>query len=111
MFFILSDQRVSHLTQEARWVPMQSSLLPVLILAMNGSNLCDSSKSYTILFGGRNLDKADAAAKEVPAKLRRNTPIISTVHINLEDDISTSQAFENADTICGPIDVLIRNGG
>jgi NADP-dependent 3-hydroxy acid dehydrogenase YdfG len=92
-----------------------------LIILVTGANtglgletiksLCKSAKTYTILLAGRNIDKANAAAKEVQAEFPQTSSVLSTVQIDIEDDTSISRAFEHVSNKHGRLDVLINNAG
>ncbi|KAF5860164.1 hypothetical protein ETB97_001869 [Aspergillus alliaceus] len=70
-----------------------------------------SPKAYTILLGGRSLDKANAAAKEVQAEFSESCSVVKTVRIDLEEDDSITKAFEYVANEYGRVDVLINNAG
>ncbi|KAH8700247.1 hypothetical protein BGW36DRAFT_415370 [Talaromyces proteolyticus] len=74
-------------------------------------SLLQSPTAYTILLGGRSLEKANTAAKEVQAEFIKSPSIIKTVQIDLEDDGSISSAYEHITKEYGRVDVLINNGG
>jgi NAD(P)-dependent dehydrogenase (short-subunit alcohol dehydrogenase family) len=74
-------------------------------------SLCQSPKAYTILLGGRSIDKANAAAKETQAEFPKSPSVITTVQVDIEDDNSISQAFEHVAIQYGRLDVLINNAG
>jgi NADP-dependent 3-hydroxy acid dehydrogenase YdfG len=74
-------------------------------------SLCQSTKPYTILLGGRSIDKAKAAAKAAQTEFPRSLSKIEIVQIDIEDDQSISQAFEYISTKYGRLDILINNAG
>jgi NAD(P)-dependent dehydrogenase (short-subunit alcohol dehydrogenase family) len=74
-------------------------------------SLCQSSKAYTILLAGRNIDKANGAAEEARTAFPEATSVIGTVQIDLEDDASISQAFNHISNKYGRVDVLVNNAG
>lgn len=74
-------------------------------------SLCQSSTAYTILLGGRSIDKANAAAKEVHSQFPSSRSVINTVQVDIEDDDSINRAFEHVSTEYGRVDVLINNAG
>ncbi|KAL2062311.1 hypothetical protein VTL71DRAFT_6577 [Oculimacula yallundae] len=74
-------------------------------------SLCQSTNAYTILLGGRDIEKANAAAKEAQSKYPSSQSTIKTVQIDVEDDDSISRAFEHVSAEYGHIDVLINNAG
>lgn len=73
--------------------------------------LCKSSKAYTIILGGRDLAKANAAAKEVQAEFTQSPSTVKTVQVDLEEDDSINRAFEHVSTEYGHLDVLVNNAG
>jgi len=94
---------------------------PKQILFITGGNaglgfetirsLCQSSKAYTIILGGRSIDKATAAAKAAETEFPRSLSTITTVQIDIEDDESILKAFEHISSKYGRLDVLINNAG
>ncbi len=74
-------------------------------------SLCQSPKAYTILLGGRSIEKANAAAKEVQTEFPKSPSVITTVQVDIEDDNSIYQAFEHVAVQFGCLDVLINNAG
>lgn len=73
--------------------------------------LCRSSRSYTILLGGRDLSKAGNAAKEVQAEFPKSKSVIRTVQIDIEDDSSIENLYSHVASKYGRLDVLINNAG
>lgn len=73
--------------------------------------LCRSSKSYTILLGGRNLDKAKAAAQTAKQEYPDSPSAIAPIQVDVEDDDSISQALDHISSQYGRLDVLINNAG
>ena len=84
---------------------------PILLITGGNAGLgfqtvkafCNSPVNYTILLGGRNLQKATAAAQG----LKNVTPI----QIDVEDDDSIDKAFQHVSEKYGRLDVLINNAG
>lgn len=74
-------------------------------------SLCRSSSAYTILLGGRSLDKANAAAKEAREEYPDTASTIEPIQIDIEVDASISEAFENVESQYGRVDVLLNNAG
>jgi NADP-dependent 3-hydroxy acid dehydrogenase YdfG len=74
-------------------------------------SLLQSSKTYTILLGGRSLDKANAAAKELQAEFAQSSSVIKTVQVDIEDDESIAKAYEHVASDYGRVDILINNAG
>jgi len=73
--------------------------------------LCQSSIAYTILLGGRSLEKANTAAQQAQTEFPKSPIVIKTVQIDIEDDDSISQLFEHVSSQYGRLDVLINNAG
>ncbi|KAK9243113.1 hypothetical protein V1506DRAFT_545386 [Lipomyces tetrasporus] len=73
--------------------------------------LLRSPKAYTILLGGRSLNNANAAAKEVQAEFPRSPSVVKAIQVDIEDDDSISKAFDHVDNEYGRVDVLINNAG
>jgi NADP-dependent 3-hydroxy acid dehydrogenase YdfG len=74
-------------------------------------SLCQSANSYTILLTGRNIDKANAAAKTAQAEFPDTTSVIMTIQVDVEDDSSISQAFRHITEKYGRVDILVNNAG
>lgn len=74
-------------------------------------SLLQSPKAYTILLGGRSLDKANTAAKEVQAEFPLSPSVVKTVQIDLEDDDSISNAYSHLAKEYGRVDIMINNAG
>jgi NADP-dependent 3-hydroxy acid dehydrogenase YdfG len=74
-------------------------------------SLCQSPKAYTILLGGRSVDKAKAAVKEVQTQFPQTSSTVEPVQIDIEDDSSIAQAFDFVHRQYGRLDVLINNAG
>ncbi|KAH6718452.1 hypothetical protein BKA61DRAFT_717336 [Leptodontidium sp. MPI-SDFR-AT-0119] len=72
---------------------------------------CQSETPYTILLGGRSIDKANAAAKTAQDEFPSSKSTIKSVQIDIEDDESITRAFEHVSTEYGRVDVLINNAG
>jgi NAD(P)-dependent dehydrogenase (short-subunit alcohol dehydrogenase family) len=73
--------------------------------------LLRSPKAYMILLGGRSLDKANAAAKEVQAEFPRAASVVKTIQVDIEDYDSISKAFDHVANEYSRVDVLINNAG
>lgn len=73
--------------------------------------LCQSSKKYTILLGGRDLEKAKAAVQEAHKECSTSASVVTPIQVDIDDDNSISQAFEHVATQYGRLDVLINNAG
>lgn len=73
--------------------------------------LCRSSKVYTILLGGRSLEKAATAAQEARDEYPKSPSAIEPIQVDIEDDTSISNAFDTVSSKYGYLDVLINNAG
>jgi NADP-dependent 3-hydroxy acid dehydrogenase YdfG len=74
-------------------------------------SLLRSSKQYTILLGGRNLNKATAAVEEAGKEYPNSQSTIEPVQIDIESDDSIAEAFKTISDKYDRIDVLINNAG
>ncbi|KIW75845.1 hypothetical protein Z517_10590 [Fonsecaea pedrosoi CBS 271.37] len=75
------------------------------------SLLQSPGKTYTILLGGRSLEKATTAAKQVKDEFPQSQSVVTPVQIDVEDDRSINALFENLEQHHGRLDVLINNAG
>lgn len=73
--------------------------------------LCQSPKAYTILLGGRSLEKANAAVQEAKKEFPESRSGVTAVQVDIEDDDSISRLFEHVQKQYGRVDVLINNAG
>jgi NADP-dependent 3-hydroxy acid dehydrogenase YdfG len=74
-------------------------------------SLLRSSTAYTVILGGRSLDKAKAAAKEAETEYPDSKSKIDTTQIDIEDDESIKRACEAIEKKYGKLDVLLNNAG
>lgn len=74
-------------------------------------SLCRSSKAYTILLGGRSIEKANAAAIKAREEYSDTASTIQPIQIDIEDDASIDRAFEEVSSKFGRVDVLLNNAG
>jgi len=74
-------------------------------------SLLRSSVTYTILLAGRDINKANAAAKTAQSEFPSSKSEIKTVEIDIEDDESISKAFDLVKEEFGRLDVLVNNAG
>jgi NAD(P)-dependent dehydrogenase (short-subunit alcohol dehydrogenase family) len=78
------------------------------------SLLRSPSKSYTILLGGRDFEKAKTAAEVVREEYLsggKSESQVIPVQIDLEDDASIEALKERVEGEFGRVDVLVNNGG
>ena len=73
--------------------------------------LCRSTKAYTILLGGRSIQKAEDAVKLAKSEIPDSPSSLTTIQVDIEDDASISKAFDKVSTEHGRLDVLINNAG
>ena len=73
--------------------------------------LCRSEKAYTILLGGRSIDKAAAAVKDAQSTFPDSSSILKPIQIDLEDDESIARCLERVASEYGKLDVLLNNAG
>ena len=74
-------------------------------------SLCQSSKTYTILLGGRSLEKASAAVEALRKEFPQSLSTIEAIQVDIEDDDSISRAYERVENKYGRLDILINNAG
>lgn len=73
--------------------------------------LVDSPNAYTILLGGRSIQKAKDAVKLAKEQFPNSQSTLSAIQVDIEDDASISKAFEEVSTKYQRLDVLINNAG
>lgn len=73
--------------------------------------LLQSSKAYTILLGGRSLEKANAAVRDMQERFPGSPSTVSSVQVDVEDDKSILRAFDHISSKYDCLDVLINNAG
>ncbi|TVY43667.1 Short-chain dehydrogenase/reductase [Lachnellula occidentalis] len=73
--------------------------------------LLQSPKPYTILLGGRSLEKAKAATQQAQTENPPSSSIIKAVQIDIESDSSITNLFDQISAEYGRVDVLINNAG
>ena len=75
------------------------------------SLLRSTTKTYTVLLGGRSLDKATAATENVKKEYPQRKSEVVPVQIDIEDDKSIEALRERVDKEWGRVDVLVNNAG
>ncbi|OAP57073.1 hypothetical protein AYL99_09186 [Fonsecaea erecta] len=80
-------------------------------LATVKSLLQSADKTYTILLGGRSLEKATSAAQQVKEEFACSQSVVAPVQIDIEDDQSIKNLFESLEKDYGRLDVLVNNAG
>lgn len=73
--------------------------------------LLQSPKPYTILLGGRSLEKAKAATQQAQTEFPSSNSVIKPVQIDIESDSSITNLFDQISAEYGRVDVLINNAG
>jgi NAD(P)-dependent dehydrogenase (short-subunit alcohol dehydrogenase family) len=97
-------------------LPSMSSTIILITGANTGLGLATvnalsaSQNNYTILLGGRSLEKAKKAASQVEAGARGDM-IVEPVQIDIEDDSSIESLVRFVTEKYGRLDVLINNAG
>lgn len=71
--------------------------------------LVQSGKSYTILLGGRDINKAEAATKQLQTEFPETA--IYAVQIDIAEDDSIQKLHDQISSRFGRVDVLINNAG
>jgi NAD(P)-dependent dehydrogenase (short-subunit alcohol dehydrogenase family) len=72
--------------------------------------LLGSDRLYHILLAGRDIKKAEEAARSSTAEVKSESTV-EAVQIDVEDDGSISKAFEEVSSKHCKIDCLINNAG
>lgn len=73
--------------------------------------LVGSPNTYTILLGGRSIQKAEDAVQLAKTQFPDSQSILSAIQVDIEDDDSISKAFDEVSSKHGRVDVLINNAG
>ena len=73
--------------------------------------LCQSSTTYQILIGSRNVQKGEDAMNVVKAEALNTKSMLSIVQVDVESDESIQKAAEHVSAQYGRVDVLINNAG
>lgn len=74
-------------------------------------SLFRSSTPYTVLLGGRSLEKATAAAEAVAKEYPESKSKATPVQVDIEDDASITALKERVEKEFEKVDVLINNAG
>jgi NAD(P)-dependent dehydrogenase (short-subunit alcohol dehydrogenase family) len=70
-----------------------------------------SPQPYTILMGSRSLDKAKDAISKLHSEVPESKSEVTPIQLDIEDDTSIEQAFNQVSNKHGHIDALINNAG
>ncbi|KFY36209.1 hypothetical protein V494_05223 [Pseudogymnoascus sp. VKM F-4513 (FW-928)] len=73
--------------------------------------LLGSPNAYNVLLGGRSLQKAEDAVQLAKSQFPSSQSSLSAIQVDIESDISISNAFEEVSAKHGRVDVLINNAG
>ncbi|KAF4556882.1 Short chain dehydrogenase-like protein 53 [Elsinoe fawcettii] len=73
--------------------------------------LLQSSKTYHVLLGSRNVNKASDAIKSLQGEVPDTKSALEPLQVDIENDDSIQKAFETVRTKHGRVDVLINNAG
>lgn len=73
--------------------------------------LCRSSNTYTILLGGRSIQKAEDAVQLAKSQFPNCPSSLTAIQVDIEDDASISKAFDEVSTKHRRVDALINNAG
>ncbi len=67
--------------------------------------------AYSVLLGGRSLQKVEQAIKSVADEFPASRSKLWPLQIDIEDDVSIQRVFDEVKTQFGKLDVLINNAG
>lgn len=73
--------------------------------------LADSNHPYTILLGGRSLEKVEAAIATAKGEFSSSASTLVPIQIDIELDDSIESAFKEVKSKYGKLDVLVNNAG
>lgn len=97
---------------------MASAQPIVLITGGNGGlgyatvkSLCESSTSYHILLGCRNVQKGEEAVTSIKTEVPNTSSTLTVVQVDLASDNSIQKAAEQVSSQFERIDVLVNNAG
>lgn len=71
--------------------------------------ICGSDKGYEVLVGGRSIEKAEQAVKDLKNEFPASH--LHAIQVDIEDDTSIASAFEYVKGKYGKLDALINNAG
>ncbi|KAL5583810.1 hypothetical protein FOVSG1_015161 [Fusarium oxysporum f. sp. vasinfectum] len=71
--------------------------------------ICSSDKGYEVLVGGRSIQKAEQAVKNLEEEFPSS--YLHAIQVDIEDDTSIASAFEYVKAKYGKLDALINNAG
>lgn len=73
--------------------------------------LCQSSESYEIIIGSRDVHKGNAAIETIKRECPESVSSLSVVQLDLTEDKSVDTLVEILDAKYGRLDVLVNNAG
>jgi NADP-dependent 3-hydroxy acid dehydrogenase YdfG len=73
--------------------------------------LCASNQSYSILLGGRSIEKAKKAVQDVTSEFPETSSKVQPVQIDIEDDGSIQAAAQFIESNFERLDALVNNAG
>lgn len=74
-------------------------------------SLCGSESAYEVLVGGRSLVKANEAANTIEKECPSTRSTVRPMQIDIEDDESIHDLFNEVQSRYGRLDALINNAG
>ncbi|KAM0811346.1 hypothetical protein AB5N19_11702 [Seiridium cardinale] len=73
--------------------------------------LVGSDDAYQVLIGGRSIEKAQKAVKDVTSEHPSSKSSVSAISVDIDDDKSIEAAFQQVQKSYGRLDFLINNAG
>lgn len=73
--------------------------------------LSSSSNQFTILVGGRSIDKANKAVEKIQSEYPDSPSSPTAVQIDIEDDESIDALYQQVTSKFGRLDILVNNAG
>lgn len=73
--------------------------------------LAGSAQPYTILMGGRSLQKVQDAISTVQNEISSSPSTLVPIQVDIESDDSIERALSEVQSKYGKVDVLINNAG
>ena len=73
--------------------------------------LCQSSTTYQVLVGSRDVQKGEDAIKTIQTEVPNTASTLSVVQIDVESDESIQKAVDHVSTHYGRVDALVNNAG
>ena len=74
-------------------------------------SLYGSKHPFQIIVGGRSIAKAGQAVKDLAAEFPSSSISVWPLQVDIESDESIQNAFEEVQSKCGRVDVLVNNAG